>query len=66
MSLRSCPSVEGLTWRTMSPTRIQIAQVTPTLLSQRREELLHAVSLPLAVRFIHPSYMFQRVAFIPS
>ncbi len=34
----------------MSPMWIQIVQVAPTLLSQRREELLHDVSLPLTVR----------------
>ena len=34
----------------MIPMRIQISQVAPTLLSQRREELLHDVSLPLTVR----------------
>lgn len=34
----------------MSPMRIQIAQVAPILLSQRREELLHDASVPLTVR----------------
>jgi hypothetical protein len=34
----------------MTPMRIQITQIAPTLLLQRREELLHDVSLPLTVR----------------
>jgi hypothetical protein len=34
----------------MSPMHIQISRIAPTLLSQRREELLHDASLPLTVR----------------
>ena len=34
----------------MSPMRIQIAQGAATLISQRREDLLHDVALPLTVR----------------
>ena len=35
--------------------------------SRERDSLVTSLRwVPLVVRFLHPSYMFQRVAFIPS